>query len=291
MTQKDLSRRFGPKETRSFAGPVEVRSSADGKITIEGYAARFDEPAHGEVVKRSAFERTLRQQDDVRLLINHDGLPLARFSPRHDTLQLSTDDVGLKFRAEDLDPANPRVQELMSALSRRDVDQCSFSFYTVEAPVNERGLRELREVVLCDVSVVTWPWYESTSVSMKSRRLALAAELRALVDDGDGMDSESGDDAADDEWVSIATAALQNWLADEATEVALGTGGVAVVQMICQLLSDLSWTQQFDEWDDNQFAEVVRSVRAKLVPPSPVPDGLGMSIAEARALLGLDPVA
>jgi HK97 family phage prohead protease len=127
----------------------------------------FDSPSHGEVVKRSAFNRTISQGDNVRLLVNHDGIPLA--STKAGTLTLSTDERGLLIDAPALDPANPTVQELVSAMSRGDIDQMSFAFTASDNPIVS-GVRELREVKLFDVSVVTFPWYEDTNVSLTGDR-------------------------------------------------------------------------------------------------------------------------
>lgn len=162
-------------ERRTFTGELRAEPTDEGGIRLRGYAAVFDSEAHGEVVKRTAFNRTLAQRDDVRLLVNHDGVPLAR--TKSGTLRLSVDERGLVVDA-DLDPANPTVQELLSAMQRGDIDQMSFAFSPVDATRNDDGVRELREVVLYDVSVVTYPWYEATSAELNSLGLALA-EVRA----------------------------------------------------------------------------------------------------------------
>lgn len=161
-------------ERRIFDAALELRQSADGKVGLRGYAAVFDSPAHGEVVKRSAFNRTLAQRDDVRLLVNHDGIPLAR--TKSGTLTLSIDERGLVIDVDDLDMANPTVQELVSAMNRGDVDQMSFAFTASDDPIVD-GVRELREVKLFDVSVVTYPWYDTTTVGLTGDR----ATDRALV--------------------------------------------------------------------------------------------------------------
>lgn len=158
-------------ERRACTRPIEVREAADGTISLHGYASVFDSEAYGEVVKPSAFNRTLAQKDDVRLLVNHDGVPLAR--TKSGTLSLSVDDTGLLIEAKSLDPANPTVQELRSAMARGDIDQMSFGFEALDDPMVE-GVRELREVKLFDVSIVTYPWYEATSAEMNSRQLVEA---------------------------------------------------------------------------------------------------------------------
>lgn len=185
MTGKNIER-------RCIEQRFEIRANDDGTIGLRGYAALFDSPAHGEVVKRSAFNRTLQQRDNARLLVNHDGVPLA--SVKAGTMSLSVDERGLLVDVPSLDLSNPDVQRLVSAMSRGDIDQMSFAFEAHDAPI-VNGIRELREVTLYDVSVVTFPWYDSTTVGLTglradhvllavrslpvSERVALLSELAA----------------------------------------------------------------------------------------------------------------
>lgn len=167
-------------ERRIVDAPFEVRSNDDGTVGVRGYAAVFDSVAHGEVVRSSAFNRTLEQRDNVRLLVNHDGVPLA--STKAGTMTLEVDERGLLVDVPHLDTDNPTARELVSAMQRGDIDQMSFAFVSRDAST-ENGVRELREVTLYDVSVVTYPWYEATSVGLTGDRdmdRALVS-LRALT--------------------------------------------------------------------------------------------------------------
>lgn len=161
-------------EKRSVAYTTsEIRASADG-TTLEGYAAVWDSPSEPmpfiEYVKRGAFGKTIKDGADVRLLIDHEGVPLAR--TKSGTLQLSEDERGLKIKAM-LDPSNPDAQRVLSATRRGDLSQMSFAFRTIKDSWNdERSIRELREVQLYDVSVVTYPAYENTVVAVRNRQTA-----------------------------------------------------------------------------------------------------------------------
>lgn len=171
--------RRGPIERRIFSHQITTRSNPDGTVGLRGYFAIFDSPAHGEVIERSAFNRTIAQADDVRLLTNHDGVPMAR--TKSGTLALGVDSVGGWWDAPSLDPANPDVARMLSAVERGDIDQCSFAGYWLDAP-NVDGLTRVREVALVDVSIVTYPWYEDTSVTMTGSRneAMLALATRSL---------------------------------------------------------------------------------------------------------------
>jgi HK97 family phage prohead protease len=157
-----------PIERRMFNADIEVRSNADGTVGLRGYAAVFDSEAHGEVVRASAFNTTLKQRDNVRLLVNHDGIPMA--STKAGTMTLSVDQRGLLVDAPSLDLANPTVQELVSAMNRGDIDQMSFAFADLSPVKKNASVREITDCVLYDVSVVTYPWYEATSVGLTGDR-------------------------------------------------------------------------------------------------------------------------
>lgn len=160
-----------PEKRIATDARLEVRTSPDGKVGLRGYAAVFDSPSNGEVIHRAAFKRTLKAGDNVRLLVNHEGVPLA--STGSGTMTLSVDERGLLVDVPDLDMANPTVQELVSAMARGDITQMSFAGIFLDVrKVN--GLDEVREVALWDVSVVTFPWYEDTEVALKTARRSRA---------------------------------------------------------------------------------------------------------------------
>ena len=152
-------------ENRSFTfAAVEERNSNDNDtLLFTGYASVFDKPygvrdsrgQYNETIKPGAFKKTLQEQDDVRFLVNHDGIPLARTSSG--TLQLEEDDYGLFVRAE-LDPSNPTVAEIASAMKRGDLNEMSFAFAAIKDNFDQSGEnREVNEARLFDVSVVTYP--------------------------------------------------------------------------------------------------------------------------------------
>ena len=152
-------------ENRSFTfSAVEERNNNDNDtLLFTGYASVFDKPygvrdsrgQYNETIKPGAFKKTLKEQDDVRFLVNHDGIPLARTSSG--TLQLEEDDYGLFVRAE-LDPSNPTVAEVSSAMKRGDLNEMSFAFAAIKDNFDTNGEnREVNEARLFDVSVVTYP--------------------------------------------------------------------------------------------------------------------------------------
>lgn len=207
-------------ETRSFHAGWEIRDAEDGTVGLRGYAALFDSPAHGEVIRSGAFTKTLADGADVRMLVNHDGVPIAR--SKSGSLLLSTDERGLVVEVPSLDMSNPTVQELVSAMRRGDIDQMSFAFSPVrETYDKDTRTRELQEVKLYDVSVVTYPWYDDTSVGLRDIESALV-EVRSATT------PEDRDAALRGLLVALSLMVEKSEDEDEAEEVESETEGESV---------------------------------------------------------------
>jgi HK97 family phage prohead protease len=148
-------------ERRTFTvRDVEARQAEDGTMRLSGYAAVFNDSSvplpFKESIAPGAFRKTLMETPDVRLLINHEGLPLAR--TKNGTLTLTEDDRGLYMDAEIADTSEGR--DLYKLVERGDVDQMSFAFRVIRQKwSDDRSRRVLTEVSLADgdVSVVTYP--------------------------------------------------------------------------------------------------------------------------------------
>jgi uncharacterized protein len=152
---------------------VEIRSE-DNKKTLRGYAAVYNSPSKDlgfiEVLAPGAFSDTVNQ--DVRALINHDSnLVLGR--TKSGTLRLEDDEIGLRFEV-DL-PDTQYARDLAVSIERGDVNQCSFGFSVKKGGDNfsrtsdGQALRTITKVDrLYDVSAVTYPAYEATTVSLRS---------------------------------------------------------------------------------------------------------------------------
>ena len=149
--------------------------------TIQGQPIVFesltDIGTHYEIIKRGALDGS--DLTDVSMLINHnfDNLPIARYQQgKNSTLQLMLNDDGL-FIETILDPLNPRAAEVLSCIKRGDVQKMSFGFlidtknpaycYWVDN-LNDKPTLVITHIPkVFDVSIVTWPAYDATSVEMK----------------------------------------------------------------------------------------------------------------------------
>ena len=169
---------------------IETRQAEDGTMRLSGYAAVFNDSSvplpFVERIAPGAFRKTLTETPDVRLLINHEGLPLAR--TKNGTLTLREDERGLWMDAVIADTQEGR--DLYTLVQRGDLDQMSFAFRVIRQKWNEtRTERLLTELSLADgdVSVVTYPAYPTTSVEARQK----IAEAMAALKEGRALDGES----------------------------------------------------------------------------------------------------
>lgn len=163
------------RQMRSVASQFETREEEDG-LFIEGYFSVFNSnyelwDGATESVAPGAFSNTLG--GDIRALIDHETrLVLGR--NKAGTLELREDSHGLWGRVR-INPNDTDAMNLYNRVKRGDVDQCSFGFDILD---EETQVREdnsvhwtIREVKLYEVSIVTFPAYEETSVSARKRDL------------------------------------------------------------------------------------------------------------------------
>lgn len=178
-------------EPRLYSGmQMEMRTVSDTTVAFRGYATVYDAPYEMlggpdkggwmETVASGAAARTLNAKPSVMLLINHDGLPLAR--TKSGTMTLEEDKRGLIVDAPELDLRNPKVQEVNSAMSRGDVDEMSFAFRVTRQEWNddytERVIREFDlNIRGADMSIVTWGANPATVAQIRSA--AQIDELRS----------------------------------------------------------------------------------------------------------------
>lgn len=162
------------KRVYTFAN-LEMRADANGNSIAEGYASvfnsdSFDLGGFTETVNPKAFDRTLRENPDVRALFNHNSDDLLGRTLSK-TLQLSVDEVGLKVAITLPNTGKgPYIKEMMQ---RGDLKEMSFGFITKRDKWNENYTRrELLDVDLFEVSPVTFPAYPDTSIAVRSRDIA-----------------------------------------------------------------------------------------------------------------------
>lgn len=141
----------------------------------------------GETIDESALDNTdLR---DVRFLVNHNFsmIPLARSrnNNANSTMQLEKVSGGLAIRAKLDTENNATAKELYSAVSRGDISGMSFAFLVdgekwenLDSDYPIRHITSISSVF--EVSAVTAPAYEATSIEARSDVEALESAKRLL---------------------------------------------------------------------------------------------------------------
>lgn len=181
---------------------IEIRAvkneDDENKMTIEGYAIVFEQPAtHShrsykftETIRKGALDKT--DMKDVPLRYNHNDNVMIMARTRNKSLRLIKDDKGLKIEADLLDTQSNR--DLYKGIQEGLIDKMSFAFTVSEGGdswtfKDDETIREVKDIEkLYDVSVVDSPFYDGTSVYSRSlellesekRRLDSSREIEAL---------------------------------------------------------------------------------------------------------------
>lgn len=160
----------------------ELRVLQDSR-TITGRAIVFNstsqllyEPRIGkfyESIKPEAITQDFLDKQDIVMLFNHNDkeVPLARSKNGQGTLNITRTDEGVEFSFE---AKNTTLgNEVLEAVKSGDLDSCSFGFRGAKDSIirGEDGI--LRRIIsgfekIADMSIVTFPAYESTSVDSRS---------------------------------------------------------------------------------------------------------------------------
>jgi HK97 family phage prohead protease len=122
-----------------------------------------------EIIAPQAVDRTLREQIDVRALVDHDpGRVLGRRSAG--TLRLAADSRGLTAEIDLPDTGDGRDLAVLTA--RGDVTGYSFAFRAIEDAWTDRAGRLVRTVLdmrFYEISVVAFNAYPEATVSLRGR--------------------------------------------------------------------------------------------------------------------------
>lgn len=159
-------------------GEVRVDLSEDRRI--RGHAIVFNKRSVNlgwfvEIMKPESVDRTLREALDVRALVDHEMAKVLGRT-KSGTLDLKKDREGLKFA---IDPPNTSyAKDIMEVIDRGDVSGMSFRFRTMPdgdewEEEEETGIliRYVTDIIIDEISIVTFPAYPDTDVEVAKRSL------------------------------------------------------------------------------------------------------------------------
>lgn len=167
---------------RRFVG---VDTAIDGN-RLTGYAAVFEQRSnvgpYWEELAPTAFDAALAFSElDVVGLFNHDPSSLLARTP--DSLKLSSDTHGLHFEMALIDTAISR--DVRAYVDAGLLTGCSFAFVANEQHWDTHQGQDLRVHTsvsrLLDVSVVTYPAYQGTNVSLRMKPTTAAIDGRSQL--------------------------------------------------------------------------------------------------------------
>jgi len=179
------------KEIRAFTFEVRAENNEEHGNFLEGrpivYDSRTNLGWYDEIIEKGALDTT--DLKDVRFLVNHntDMIPLARSRNNtvNSTMQMEIDEKGMKIRV-DLDTENnTEAKSLYSAVERGDIDGMSFMFTVdedrwedIDSDHPTRSILKISKVF--EVSAVTFPAYEDTSIQARGLSKALDSAKESL---------------------------------------------------------------------------------------------------------------
>lgn len=183
-------------ERRSYDFEIRAQDEEDGIVILSGrpivYNSRTNLGYFDEIIEQGALDNT--DLTDVRFLINHDTsrIPSAR-SRRNNgnsTMQFTVDREGMKIDWVKLDVKNnEQSRALASAVKRGDITGMSFMFIldedgyewqNLETDHPTRVIKRISSVI--EVSAVTFPAYEATSIEVNQRNKQALESARAALD-------------------------------------------------------------------------------------------------------------
>lgn len=179
------------KEIRKFDFEVRAKRDEQHGTYLEGTPIVYDAWTnlgwYDEQIQRGALDET--DLTDVRFLINHntDMIPLARSrnNNANSTMQMTVEEDGLHIRVNLDIENNSEARSLYSAVDRGDIDGMSFMFVVdgeeweeEESDHPKRTITDIEKVF--EVSAVTFPAYEQTSISARGLADALESAKASL---------------------------------------------------------------------------------------------------------------
>jgi len=176
--------------------PVE---STDGKWIVEGYASTFDLDSGGDKIMPGAFKETIKKRFEEPMAIN--GKSKVKVLWQHDQeiligklLELVEDEKGLYVKLELFnDPSFPEAERAYKLCKMGEIFCFSIGYKVTDSDYMELEdgsyVRLLKNIVLFEVSLVTFPMNEKAEVTnvkernnlMSEQAVELLKEIKSLL--------------------------------------------------------------------------------------------------------------
>lgn len=162
---------------RSYDALFDTNEEQEGLVIGRPivFNSRTDLGYFDEVIEVGALDGA--DLNDVRFCLNHDTsfvYARSRRNNANNTMQLNVDQQGMEIKALLDVESSPKAQDLYAAIKRGDLDKMSFMFSIederwedLDSDHPTRHIQKIGSVV--EVSAVTFPAYESTSIDARSK--------------------------------------------------------------------------------------------------------------------------
>ena len=188
-------------EQRSYIFEIRAERAENGIATLRGTPIVYGSPTDiggwfREIIEPGALMGA--NLKDVPLLVNHNErmIPVARSrnNTPNSTMRLTPTALGLDMEADIDTERNVTARELDSAVERGDLDGMSFKFSVKEERWDDLNTDyPTRHIIsfdtIAEVSAVTWPAYEATSIYAARCKDALES-ARSALDSARSLDSD-----------------------------------------------------------------------------------------------------
>lgn len=185
--------------------PLDLKTVGD-EGEFEGYASKFGEVDRGgDKVMAGAYTKSLSRGRGVKMLWQHDpSYPIGVWD------EIKEDAKGLFVKGRLLTSVS-KAKEVYELMKAGVIDGMSVGYRTVKAATNREGYRELKEVDLWEISLVTFPMLTSATVTsvkgewgkrdvervLRDAGMPNAMATKLIADGFDAANSAGQRDAAD----------------------------------------------------------------------------------------------